>query len=183
LNGVRVGIAMYGLTPSKEISTILPFRLIEAFSLHTHIVHVKKLNQNEGVSYGLNYKTNKEEWIGTLPIGYADGLRRNLEGEEVLMEGQRVPIVGRICMDQCMIRLPHEVKVGTMITLIGSQLEEKISIDDIAEKLGTINYEIPCMITNRVPRLFRQYGRIIDIHNPLLNNSRPLEACYIRREC
>lgn len=169
-NGVRVGIAMYGLTPSKEIEPILPIKLNEAFSLHTRIVHVKKMQKGEGISYGATYKTGGDEWIGTLPIGYADGWIRKLQGQEVLVEGKRAPIVGRICMDQCMIKLPYEVKVGTKVTLIGSQSNEKISCNEIADRLETINYEVPCLISNRVPRIYFQSGKVVDLQNPLLHH-------------
>ena len=104
-NAVRLGIVMYGLTPSPEIEHELPFALKEAFSLHSRLVHVKKLTKGEKVSYGATYETEEEEWIGTIPIGYADGWIRRLQGQEVLVEGKRVPIVGRICMDQCMVKL------------------------------------------------------------------------------
>lgn len=167
-NGVRVGIAMYGLTPSREMEPLLPFSLKEAFSLHSRLVHVKKLQKGEKVSYGITYEASGEEWIGTLPIGYADGWIRKLQGQEVIVEGKRAEIVGRICMDQCMIKLPHEVSVGTKVTLIGEQLSEKISSNEIAEKLETINYEVPCIISNRVPRIYMRSGKMVELQNPLL---------------
>ncbi|MGE8207097.1 alanine racemase [Heyndrickxia sp. NPDC080065] len=167
-NAVRYGIAMYGLSPSEEIKKILPFPLHEVFSLHTKIVHVKKVQAGEGVSYGSVYKTEKEEWIATLPIGYADGWLRKLQGQEVLVEGRRVPIVGRICMDQCMVRLSHPVAVGTTVTLIGKQGNESITIDEIAKKLETINYEIPCITSTRIPRVYIQDGKIVEVVNRLL---------------
>lgn len=169
LKGIRFGIAMYGLTPSPEIKEELPFQLKPAFSLRTKLVHVKKLLPGEKVSYGATYEAKGEEWIGTLPIGYADGWLRKLQGQEVLIEGMRVPIVGRICMDQCMIKLPFELPVGTIVTLIGVNQGEMISIDEIAEKLETINYEIPCMITNRVPRVYIQDGKQVDMKNAILH--------------
>lgn len=167
-NAVRIGIAMYGLTPSREMEEEIPFPLNEAFSLQTKLVNVKKLKKGDKVSYGATYECRQDEWIGTLPIGYADGWIRKLQGQEVLVEGERVPIVGRICMDQCMIRLPHDMPVGTKVTLIGRQGNEFISINEIAAKLDTINYEVPCIITSRVPRLYKQGGNIIDIKNYLL---------------
>jgi alanine racemase len=168
-NAVRLGIAMYGLTPSPEIEPELPIPLNEAFSLRSRLVHVKKLDKGEKLSYGATYETVGEEWIGTIPIGYADGWIRRLQGQEVLVEGKRVPIVGRICMDQCMVRLPHEVPVGTTVTLIGKQSNEFISVNEIAQKLDTINYEIPCIISTRVPRLYRQGGKIVVLKNYLLH--------------
>jgi alanine racemase len=168
-NAVRLGIAMYGLTPSPEIEQELPFPLNEAFSLHSRLVHVKKLEKGDKVSYGATYEAEGEEWIGTIPIGYADGWIRRLQGQEVLVEGERVPIVGRICMDQCMVKLPHEVPVGTTVTLIGRQNNEFISVNEIAQKLETINYEVPCIISTRVPRLYKQGGKIVVLKNYLLH--------------
>lgn len=168
-NAVRLGIAMYGLTPSPEIEHELPLALYEAFSLRSRLVHVKKLDKGEKISYGATYETEGEEWIGTIPIGYADGWIRRLQGQEVLVEGKRVPIVGRICMDQCMVKLPHAVPVGTTVTLIGKQEDEFISVNEIARKLETINYEVPCIISTRVPRLYKQGGEIVVLKNYLLH--------------
>ncbi|OLN21822.1 alanine racemase [Domibacillus antri] len=167
-NTVRLGISMYGLTPSPEIQSILPFELKPSFSLRTKLVHVKRMNEGDKVSYGAAYRASEGEWIGTLPIGYADGWIRKLTGQEVLIDGKRVPIVGRICMDQCMIRLPYEYSVGTEVTLIGSQEGQVITMDEIAAKLETINYEIPCLITARVPRIYKEEGQVVHISNPLL---------------
>lgn len=167
-NAVRLGISMYGLTPSLEIELDLPYPLQEAFSLRTKLVQVKKLNKGDKVSYGATYEAKEEEWIGTLPIGYADGWLRKLQGQEVLVEGIRAPIVGRICMDQCMIRLPFYLEPGTEITLIGKQRDAEISVNEIAAKLETINYEITCMISTRVPRVFKQYGNVTETVNFLI---------------
>jgi len=167
-NAVRVGIAMYGLTPSLEIEPELPVRLNEAFTLHSRLVHVKKLEKGQKVSYGATYEAAEDIWVGTLPIGYADGWIRRLQGQEVLINGKRSPIIGRICMDQCMVKLPNEVPVGTIATLIGMQGEEMISINEIAKRLETINYEVPCIISSRVPRIYKQAGKIVDLNNSLL---------------
>lgn len=169
-NAVRVGIAMYGLTPSPEMEPELPFPLKEAFSLHTKLVHVKKLSIGESVSYGATYTTKEEEWIGTVPVGYADGWIRKLQGMNILVDGKLAPIVGRICMDQFMIKLPHELPIGTKVTLIGEQDGKKISSNDVAAKLDTINYEVPCMISYRVPRMFWRNGSIMEVRNYLQTN-------------
>jgi alanine racemase len=161
---------MYGLTPSLEMEKEIPFPLREAFSLRSRLVHVKKLQKGEKVSYGATYETGEEEWIGTIPIGYADGWIRKLQGQEVLVKGTRSPIVGRICMDQCMIRLPYHVPIGTTITLIGEHEGQFISVNEIAKKLDTINYEVPCIIANRVPRLYKKGGEIVDLKNYLLED-------------
>ncbi|EDL63255.1 alanine racemase [Bacillus sp. SG-1] len=170
-NAVRAGIAMYGLSPSVEMKAVLPFPLEQVFSLHSRIVQVKELRAGEKVSYGATYETKKNEWIGTLPIGYADGWLRKLQGQEVLVDGKRAPIVGRICMDQCMISLPEEVQPGTKVTLIGRQDGDFISMDEIAAKLDTINYEIPCIISNRVPRIYIKDGEPVEVSNQLLATS------------
>ena len=112
---------MYGLTPSLEIEPELPYPLKEAFSLKTKVVHVKQLHSGDKVSYGATYEAQGDEWIATLPIGYADGWIRKLQGQEVLIDGKRAPIVGRVCMDQTMIKLDRFHPVGTAVTLIGGQ--------------------------------------------------------------
>ena len=169
-NIVRMGIAMYGLSPSEEIRELLPFPLKPALSLKTRLIHVKKVTRGEKISYGSVYQASGNEWIGTIPIGYADGWIRKLQGQEVLVNGIRVPIVGKICMDQCMVRLPYDMKPGTEIVLIGHQKNDIISADEIASNLDTINYEITCMIAQRVPRIYLENGVIIGVENPLLKN-------------
>ena len=172
-NAVRVGIAMYGLTPSPEMEPTLPFPLKEAFSLHTKLVHVKKLSIGESVSYGATYTTKEEEWVGTVPVGYADGWIRKLQGMDVLVDGKPAPIIGRICMDQFMVKLPYELPIGTKVTLIGKQGDKQISSNDVAAKLETINYEVPCMISYRVPRMFWRNKNIIEVRNYL--QDKPVE--------
>lgn len=155
-NMFRFGISLYGLTPSPEITEELPINLKPAFALKTKIVQVKQLPVDEFISYGATYQTTKDEWIATIPIGYADGwIRHNsTKGGEVLVNGERAPFVGRICMDQCMIRLPRPVEVGTVVTLIGEDGKDSISMEEVAKRLDTINYEVPCIISARVPRLY-----------------------------
>jgi alanine racemase len=155
-NVCRLGISMYGLTPSPDITEELPVILKPAFSLRSRLVQVKELPPGESISYGATYKTKENEWIGTIPIGYADGWLRyhSTNGGEVLINGERVPFVGRICMDQCMVRLSKSVEIGTVVTLIGEDGRDKITMDEVAARLGTINYEIPCVINQRVPRVY-----------------------------
>ncbi|MCP8971249.1 alanine racemase [Ectobacillus ponti] len=167
-NAARIGIAMYGLTPSPEINTLLPYPLKEAFSLHSKIVQVKQVEPGQGISYGATYVTAGTEWIATVPIGYADGWVRRMQNFEVLVDGKKVPIVGRVCMDQLMLRLPEHLPAGTKVTLIGRQGGQMVSVNDVAAHLGTINYEVPCLINFRVPRVFRRDGEVVEIEN-LLN--------------
>ncbi|MFF5815194.1 alanine racemase [Peribacillus butanolivorans] len=167
-NAVRMGISMYGLSPSMEMLPILPFPLKQAISLKTKMVAVKQLVKGESVSYGATYTAQGNEWIATLPIGYADGWIRKLQGQEVIVEGQRVPIVGRVCMDQCMIKLPESFPVGTEVTLIGDNGNEAVSVDEIAAKLETINYEVTCMIGARVPRIYIKDNLLDHVRNFIL---------------
>ena len=151
-------------TRSKR--TRLPISLQPAMSLHFRLTHVKQVKAGSCISYGCTYVAKTDEWIGTIPIGYADGWLRALQGQEVLIDGIRVPIVGRICMDQCMIKLPKPYPIGTQVTLIGKQGNEEISVDEIAQKLNTINYEVVCMISNRVPRIYKNGENMVKISNP-----------------
>ncbi|WP_246569896.1 alanine racemase [Lentibacillus saliphilus] len=153
-DGIRFGIAMYGLYPSQTTKVEHPIDLKPAFSLHSRLIHVKKVEKGATISYGATYEAKTDEWIGTIPIGYADGWLRKLQGIDVLVNGKRMPIVGRICMDQTMIRLDQHYPIDTKVTLIGRQGREEISMDDVATWLDTINYEIPCIISDRVPRVY-----------------------------
>ncbi|TGB01829.1 alanine racemase [Halobacillus salinus] len=164
---VRFGISMYGLYPSSVVREERPIELRPALSLQSRLIHVKKLDPGESISYGATYQTEEEEWIGTVPLGYADGWIRKLQGMDVLVDGKRHPIVGRICMDQFMIRLDQEYPIGTKVTLIGKQDSDEITADEVADYLETINYEIPCMISYRVPRMFLRNGKMIEVDNAL----------------
>ncbi|MED3662979.1 alanine racemase [Ureibacillus terrenus] len=157
-DAVRYGISMYGLAPSEYVKSKLPYPLKPAFSLETELVAVRQIGPGESVGYGASYTVDRPTFIGTIPIGYADGLIRKYSGQDVLIDGKRVPIVGRICMDQCMIALPAAYNIGEKVVLIGKQKNEEITIDEWAAKAGTINYEVPCIITSRVPRIYCKKG-------------------------
>ncbi|SFB38850.1 alanine racemase [Lentibacillus halodurans] len=152
---MRFGISMYGLYPSDVLKDEREINLKPAFSLYSRLIHVKRMAPGESISYGATYTTGHYEYIGTIPIGYADGWIRKLQGMDVLVDGKRMPIVGRITMDQTMIKLDQEYPVGSKVTLIGKQWNDEIETDELAAKLETINYEIPCMISERVPRLYK----------------------------
>ncbi|MFB9276123.1 alanine racemase [Cohnella cellulosilytica] len=174
-NMLRLGIGMYGLYPSGEVRTD-EVPLEPVLSLKTAVVHVKELAAGEGVSYGTRYFTRGRETVGTLPIGYADGFSRMLSGKaEALVRGRRVPVLGTICMDQCMIRLddalvPGEpaIEPGEEVVLVGRQGGEAITANEVADKLGTINYELTCMLAARVPRVYMSNGKVLTVVNPLL---------------
>lgn len=152
-DAVRLGISLYGLSPSPEIAELLPVSLQKVGMLETEIVAMKRLGADEPLSYGGKYLSKEGEWIATLPIGYADGLKRGLTGQEVLVDGKRAPIVGTICMDQCLVLVPETVKVGTKVTLIGHQGQTEVTADEWAEKMQTINYEICTSLSQRVHRI------------------------------
>lgn len=164
-NMVRAGIMLYGLYPSKEVSHKNVI-LKEAMSLKAKISHVKKLEAGRGISYGHKFTTEKETNIATIPLGYADGFTRMLSMKtECLVNGHRVPLIGRICMDQSMIDVTgFETKRGDVVTLFGTDMHgNSISIDEIADSIDTINYEIVCMISKRVPRAYIKNGSIVAI--------------------
>lgn len=169
LDMVRAGIMLYGLYPSDDVNK-LNVELKPAMTLKTKISHLKTVPKGTGISYGLTYITEKESKIGTLPIGYADGFTRILTGKaEVVVKGKKVKVVGRICMDQCMIDLTEveNVDIGDEVILFGDGINS-LHIDEVAKKLGTINYEIVCMVSRRVPRVYVKNGEIVEVIDYLL---------------
>jgi alanine racemase len=169
LNMVRAGIMLYGLAPSEDVM-LSKLELKEVMSLKVSITHVKEIEVGQSVSYGRKFIADKKTKIASLPIGYADGYTRLLSGKaEALVKGQRVPLIGRICMDQCMIDITgiEDVKVGDEVVLFGQQGDNFISIDEVAKKLGTINYEIVCMISRRIPRVYVRNGEVVEVLNYL----------------
>lgn len=174
-NMVRLGIAMYGLYPSEEVNKQL-IELKPVLSLKSEVVWVKKAPPGWGISYGTRYVTAGEEMIGTIPIGYADGFSRMLTGKaHGLVRGVKTPILGAICMDQCMIALDpvidasngNEVEPGEEVVLIGRQGDAVITADEVAQQLGTINYEVTCMVAARVPRVYIEGGVVVKTRNQL----------------
>lgn len=151
---VRVGIAMLGLPPSGEFTGEAGLR--PALSLTGEVALVRRVPAGEGISYGLEYAPKRDTYIAVLPLGYADGFSRLLSGNaEVLIGGERKPVVGVVCMDLLMVELGEEpVEPGTPFTVIGVQGDEEITADEVASRLGTINYEVTCMISARVPRVY-----------------------------
>jgi alanine racemase len=151
---VRLGITLYGLNPSPKT---VARSLKPALSLKARVSFVKELEEGERISYGLTYRTDRKSLIATIPIGYGDGYSRLLSNRaSVLIKGKRAPVVGRVTMDQIMVDVTdiEEVEVGAEVVLIGHQGKESISVDELAELIGTINYEIVCMIGQRIPRVY-----------------------------
>ena len=167
LDGVRAGIILYGYYPSEQVNKE-NLALKNVMTVKTMVCHVKELDKDMYVSYGRTFKTNRKSIIATLPIGYADGYSRLLSGKaKVIINGKLVPVVGRICMDQCMIDVTDagEVKVGDEVIILGSDGDLKFNADDMAEAMGTINYEILCMIKQRIPRVYMENGKVVNVRN------------------
>ncbi|MBV9617141.1 MAG: alanine racemase [Ktedonobacteraceae bacterium] len=152
---VRPGIAIYGLDPSEDVR--LPEGFCAALSFKTQVSQVKVLPAGECISYGCTYVTERPTRIAVLPVGYADGFRRAPRNwGAVLIAGQEAPLLGRVCMDQCIVDVTHiaqEVRMGDEVVLIGRQGQATLTAEQVAERLGTINYEVVSEILARVPRV------------------------------
>jgi alanine racemase len=151
----RVGIAIYGCYPSGEVDKSI--KLYPAMSLHTKISHIKTVQAGDNLSYGCTFTAPAEMRIATIPIGYADGFNRLLSNNgEVLICGKRAKIVGRVCMDQTLVDVTgiEGAARDEEAVCIGKQGKDEITADEFASRCGTINYEILCAISPRVPRLY-----------------------------
>lgn len=151
---VRPGIAIYGLHPAAEAP--LPADFEPALTWKAQLASIKTLPAGHGIGYNYRYITQKEERIGVIPVGYADGLFRRVGMNFALIGGKRVPVVGGVCMDQCMVLLDDlpSARVGDEVVLLGRQNESVITAEDIARVWGTVNYDVVCGLTARVPRLY-----------------------------
>ena len=156
LDMVRPGIATYGLYPSGEVNKT-KVDLKPVMTLKSRIIHLKKVPAGFNISYGITYQTNKSTTIATVPIGYADGFNRLLSNRgHMLVHGQRVPIVGRVCMDLTMLDVGNvpDVAIEDDVVVFGQHQNESVTADEMASTLNTINYEIISTITARVPRIY-----------------------------
>ena len=158
---VRSGIITYGLYPSEEVDKSA-IDLKPALSLISHVIHVKEVGPGEGVSYGSTFVTDRKTRIATIPVGYADGYPRALSSRgRVIIRGQYAPIIGRICMDQFMVDVTDIEGVSVMdrVTLVGTEGDKNISVEEAADLAGSFNYEFVCGIGKRVPRVYFQDGK------------------------
>lgn len=171
LDMVRPGIILYGMYPSEDVDRS-KIDLKPAMTLKANVILVKDVEKNTCISYGRIFKTRRESKIATIPIGYADGYTRLLSGRgKVLINGECAPIVGRICMDQCMVDvtgLKNEVHTGDEAVLFGRQGDIEITVEDVAKAIGTINYEVVSLIGKRVPRAYLENGKISRVLNYLI---------------
>ena len=168
---VRSGIITYGMYPSDEVDPGL-LALRPALQWLSRVTHVKTLPAGREISYGGTYVTKADTVVATIPVGYADGYRRNLSGKfYVLIHGQKAPILGRICMDQMMVDVTHipGVQVGDRVTLVGADGDETITMEQISAQADSFNYEFVCGISRRVPRLYVQGGKTIHTVHYLLD--------------
>ena len=160
---VRSGIVTYGLYPSDEVSPAL-LQLKPAMSWYSRVSHVKMLEAGREISYGGTYVTTCPTRVATVPVGYADGYRRSLSNKfYVLIHGKKAPILGRVCMDQMMVDVTGipETQVGDTVTLVGTDGQETITAEQIAEAAGSFNYELVCGISRRVCRRYVSGGEIV----------------------
>lgn len=161
LDMVRPGIILYGLYPSQEVERKIQLR--PAMALKAKVVYVKEVPEGAAISYGRTFVAQEKCKILSLPMGYADGFSRLLSNKgEVLVKGRRVRIVGRVCMDQCLALYEGDenAEIGEEVVIMGQQGEEEISAEEIADHLGTINYEVVCMVGGRVPRKYKENGNL-----------------------
>ena len=164
---VRAGITLYGLSPSDEVEKDI-VKLEPALSFKSTVVYVKKIPAGTAVSYGRTYIADKERTIATIPLGYGDGYPRGLSNKGyVLIHGKKAPILGRVCMDQFMVDVTDipETKENDEVTLIGTDGNETITMEDLGELSGRFNYELACNLGKRVPRVYKKNGEVIKTKN------------------
>ncbi|MFS0750027.1 alanine racemase [Oceanobacillus sp. 1P07AA] len=172
LDMVRVGIGLYGLYPETHLKDLIDLK--QAMSLKTKPVYVKTVDKDTAISYGLTFTTERKSIIATMPIGYADGFSRLLSNQgEVVVHGQRAPIVGRICMDQSMVDVTDMENVGLddVITIFGESSEGYVPMEEVAKLMGTIHYETACLIGKRVPRVYIRNNDVVNYRGLVENEA------------
>ena len=164
---VRAGIILYGLWPSDEVSKEA-ISLKPALSLYSTIVYMKEIEKGTPVSYGGKFVADKKMKIATIPVGYGDGYPRSLSGKGyVLINGEKAPILGRVCMDQFMVDVTHiaNAKMGDKVTLIGKDKDTAITVEELGEIADKFNYEFVCGLSKRIPRTFVKNKKVIGTEN------------------
>lgn len=159
---VRAGITLYGMWPSAEVSRDI-ISLQPVLALRSHIIYIKEVEAGQPVSYGGTYVTPERMRIATIPVGYGDGYPRSLSGKGwVLIRGKKAPVLGRVCMDQFMVSLADipEAEEGDMVTLIGRDGREQITVEELGELSGRFNYELACGLGKRIPRVYVKGGKV-----------------------
>ncbi|HJS94360.1 MAG TPA: alanine racemase, partial [Solirubrobacteraceae bacterium] len=159
LDLVRCGIAVYGCDPMNDDPSL--HGLEPALELTSYVAAVKAAAPGESAGYGRRWVASSETWLATVPVGYADGIRRALTNNcEVLIGGRRYPLVGTVSMDNITVEVgaPDAVRCGDLVTIIGADGSERVTAEELARRIGTINYEITCGISSRVPRTYHRDG-------------------------
>lgn len=159
LDAVRAGIILYGLYPSDEVKAMGKIDLKPVLSLKSRVVHIKTVPSGQEISYGGTFTTTRDTRIATVCVGYGDGYPRGLSNiGNVLLHGKKVPIIGRVCMDQLMIDVTDikaDIKVGDIVTLIGSDKGESITMEELGGLSGRFNYELACDLGKRIARVIK----------------------------
>lgn len=166
----RSGIITYGMLPSGECQGMIDIKPL--MTLKTTIALVKHVKAGSQLSYGRTYTADTDRVIATVPIGYADGYNRSLSNRaRMLVNGHFAPVVGRVCMDQLMLDVTGipNVKMGDEVVVFGHQGDQILPIEELADMLGTINYELTCVVTKRVPRVYIQEGKVIGVVDHVLH--------------
>lgn len=166
-DAVRPGIILYGYYPSSEVNQN-KLNLKPVMTLKSNIVYIKEVEKGTSISYGRKFTADKKMKIATIPIGYADGFTRLLFGKASVIIGNKLcPVVGKICMDQCMVDVSEceDIKVSDEVIIMGKTSDFNISADVIASKIDTISYEVLCMVSKRVPRVYTENNKVVRIKN------------------
>ncbi len=161
---VRMGISLYGLYPSDEVRKDI-LKLKPSLSLKSYVIYVKTVPKDTLIGYSSTYVTKKETVVATISLGYGDGYPRNLSSiGRVLINGKSAPIIGRICMDQFMVDVSEisDIKKGDLVTLVGSDGDESISVEELSNLVKSFNYEFVCGLGKRIPRVYYKDGEIIE---------------------
>lgn len=169
---VRPGVILYGKEPSTQVDCS-GLNLKSAMTFKAKITNVKMIEKGASVSYGRRFIAEKQTKIATVPVGYADGYSRILSGQAMVIAGGKMcNVVGNICMDQCMIDVSdvNNINIGDEVILFGNGDNIELPVESLAEKMGTINYEILCMVGKRIPRIYLKDGNPVKMHNYLLDS-------------
>lgn len=161
---VRAGIVLYGLAPNPQIAKNIPLKPV--MTLKSTVAHVKKLRKGSSVSYGRTFTAERDMVVATVPIGYADGYLRCLSAEGYMgIGGKKAKILGRICMDQTIVDVTDvpDVKIGDEVVIFSDGNDGAPTVDELASFAGTINYEIICAVSKRVPRVYLENGKVMDV--------------------
>lgn len=163
-NMVRLGISLYGYYPSNDVKRDIKLKPVMAKK--TIITNIKTISKGEGVSYGFDYVASKDTRIATIAVGYADGYPRGQKGAKVVINGKLFNIAGRICMDQCMVEVPDDMDINIGDEVILMSDIDGITVEEIASRVNTINYEVLCMLSRRVLRYYK-LGEITALENTM----------------